>query len=161
MCLDRGVGLESVRAGPLSVKLASFEGTQGLIAARGLQVDYKHQRSICDIYTTFVHGRGACHASASDLLGGNFSIATYTTYRMLTKALDRRTPYKMMYDVKSDLADLRVFGVLCAIVEKLKVCGLGYMDQWCACNICAMHVHRGIGLEQGGRKYLMYFWGGG
>ncbi len=87
-----------------------------------------------------------------------------------TKALDGRTCYEMMFNTKLDLTDLHVFGVLCAIVrlsKKLKKphrprsdCGLGYEHQWGACNIRAMHVHRWIGLEQGGRKYLMYCWGG-
>ena len=38
------------------------------------------------------------------------------THRTPTKALDGRTPYEMMYDVKPDLADLHGFGALCAIV---------------------------------------------
>ena len=38
-----------------------------------------------------------------------FSTATYVRNRTPTKALDGRTPYEMLYDVKSDLADLRVF----------------------------------------------------
>ena len=37
---------------------------------------------------------------------------------------------------------------------------MGYKGQWGACNIRALHVHGGVGLEQGGQKYLMYCWGG-
>ncbi|SRR5258706_9076721 len=42
---------------------------------------------------------------------------------MPTEALDGRTCYEMLYDVKPDLANLRVFGAACAIVgpsEKLE-----------------------------------------
>ena len=52
-----------------------------------------------------------------------FSIATYIGNRTATKALDARTHYDMLYDVKLDLANLRAFGAPCAIVgpsEKLK-----------------------------------------
>ena len=43
----------------------------------------------------------------------DFSTATH---RGPTKALDGHNPHKMMDDVKPDLADLRVFGALCAII---------------------------------------------
>ena len=52
-----------------------------------------------------------------------YRTATYVRNRTPTKALDGRTPYEMLYDVKPDLADLRAFGAPCAIVnpsEKLR-----------------------------------------
>ena len=53
-----------------------------------------------------------------------FSTATYIRNRTLTKVLDGRKRYEMLYDdVKPDLANLRTFGAPCAIVgpsEELK-----------------------------------------
>ena len=46
-----------------------------------------------------------------------YNTATYVRNRTLTSALDGRTPYEMVYGVKPDLADLRAFGALCAIVK--------------------------------------------
>ena len=57
------------------------------------------------------------------LWAGAFSTVTYIGNRTPAKALDGRTYYEMLYDVKLDLASLHAFGVLCAIVgqsEKLK-----------------------------------------
>ena len=36
-----------------------------------------------------------------------------------TKALDGRTPYEVLYDMKLELADLCAFGALCAIVGRI------------------------------------------
>ena len=46
-----------------------------------------------------------------------FSTAMYMHNRMLTKALDRLTPYEVLHGMKPDLADLCAFGALCTIVE--------------------------------------------
>ena len=57
------------------------------------------------------------------LWAGAFSTVTYLGNRTPAKALDGRTYYEMLYDVKLELASLRAFSVLCAIVgqsEKLK-----------------------------------------
>src|SRR5258706_8179387 len=38
----------------------------------GSRLGYKHQRSICDVYAVYVHGRGVRSAPNSGLLGGSF-----------------------------------------------------------------------------------------
>lgn len=50
-------------------------------------------------------------------MGRSFQHCDVRTNRTLTSALDSRTPSKMVYGVKPDLADSRVFGDPCAIVE--------------------------------------------
>ena len=50
-----------------------------------------------------------------------FSVATYVRNRSPTSALKGSTPYKMVYDVKPDLANLRAFGAPCAIVEPKEI----------------------------------------
>ena len=46
-----------------------------------------------------------------------FSTATYLCNRTPTRALDRLTPFELLYSMKPDLADLWAFGALCAIAE--------------------------------------------
>ena len=111
---------------------------------------------IIGISKAYVHGRGVHHAPDLDLLSGSFSTAMHKT---LTKALDKHTPYETMYNVKSDLVDLCVFCAIIGPSGKLKEpstphvgCGLGYKDQWGTCNMCAMYIHGGISIEQGGWK---------
>ena len=82
----------------------------------GRGLGYKHQRSICNICEVYVHGKGARRAPDLGLLGGSEAFST-ATHRTLTKALDGRTLYKVVCDVKPDCADLRVFSVLCAIIS--------------------------------------------
>ena len=70
----------------------------------------------------------------------------YVRNRTPTKALDGRTPYEVLYEVKLELVDLYAFGTLCAIVgpsESLKRVGYGssYENQRGACDICVTHVH--------------------
>ena len=48
--------------------------------------------------------------------------AIYVRNRVLTKAtraLDGRTPYEVLYDMKLELVDLCAFGALCAIVGRI------------------------------------------
>ena len=67
--------------------------------------------SVCAILPT-----RACRAEA-------FSIVAYVRNRTPKKALDRRTPCKMLFDVKSDLADLRAL-IVTPTVRCNAVCGL-------------------------------------
>lgn len=46
-----------------------------------------------------------------------YATATYTCNRTPTKALGGRTPYEAPYGSPPDVADLRAFGALCAVVE--------------------------------------------
>jgi hypothetical protein len=46
-----------------------------------------------------------------------FSAATYVHNRMPAKALDGRTPYKVLYSERPDVSHLRVFGAPVAIVK--------------------------------------------
>jgi len=46
-----------------------------------------------------------------------FNTVTYVRNSMLTRVLDGRTPYDMVYGVKPNLADLCAFSTPCAIVE--------------------------------------------
>ena len=67
--------------------------------------------SVCAILPT-----RACRAEA-------FSIVAYVRNRTPKKALDRRTPCKMSFDMKSDLADLRAL-IVTPTVRCNAVCGL-------------------------------------
>jgi len=49
-----------------------------------------------------------------------FSMATCVQNRTPTGALEGRTPYEMVYDVKPDLADLRAFGAIVEPSEKVE-----------------------------------------
>ena len=72
-----------------------------------------------------------------------YNTVMYVRNRTLTSALDGQTPYKMVYGVKPDLADLRAFGVLCAIVEpgmKLKK-----LDDWASMCVVIGHKYGGGG----------------
>ena len=66
----------------------------------------------------------------------------YVRNRMQTKALDGRTPYEVLYDMKLELMDLCAFGALCAIIgpsENLKRvdCRLSYEHRQGACDTCS------------------------
>ena len=76
-----------------------------------------------------------------------FRTATYVRNRTLTKALDGRTPYEMLYDVMPDLAELHAFSAPCAIVslsEKLKK-----LDDWA--SMCVF-----VGYKYGGGGYRVW-----
>lgn len=71
--------------------------------------------------------------------------AMYVRNRTPMKALDRRTAYEVLYDMKLGLGDSCAFGALRAIVgpsESLKRvdCGLSNKQQWGACDICATYI---------------------
>jgi hypothetical protein len=57
-----------------------------------------------------------------------FNTATYMRNRVLTGVLDGRTPYKMVYGVKPDVADLQAFSAPCAVVEP--AAKLKKLDDW-------------------------------
>ena len=75
-----------------------------------------------------------------------FSTATYIGNRTPAKALDGRTYYEMLYDVKLDLANLHSLGVPCVIVglsEKLKkrAWTVGWATRISGAHV--IHVHGG------------------
>ena len=82
-----------------------------------------------------------------------YCTATYVRNRTPTKTLNGHTPYEMLYDVKPALADLRAFGVPCAIVnpsEKLRK-----LDDWASMCVFVGYKYRGGGYRVWDLKKLI------
>ena len=62
-----------------------------------------------------------------------FSTVTYIWDRTPRGALEGRTPYEVVYGVKLDLADLRAFGMSCAIIEPSEK--LRKLDDWASLSV--------------------------